>query len=112
MAAYNIGPSWVGVNLTNGKCQLIWLIDPVYADTRADSTNIQLMELVTTMLGDHLGGDTAFAHRLSRSPFYSGDAPTAYQWHVQHHRVDRLAHLRDEVRTMTGQPTPQTTPAE
>lgn len=38
--------------------------------------------------------------------------PTAYRWHVQHHRVDRLAHLRDEVRTMTGQPTPQTTPAE
>jgi len=41
VAAYNIGPSWVGVNLTNGKCQLIWLVDPVYADTRADSTNIQ-----------------------------------------------------------------------
>ena len=111
MAAGNIGPSWIGVNPTNGKCQLIWLIDPVYADSRADSANIRLMKVVTTMLGDHLGGDAAFAHRLSRSPFYGGDDPTAYRWHVQHHRVDRLSHLRDDFRTMTGQPAPQTTPA-
>ena len=111
MAAGNIGPSWIGVNPTNGKCQLIWLIDPVYADSRADSANIRLMKVVTTMLGDNLGGDAAFAHRLSRSPFYGGDDPTAYRWHVQHHRVDRLSHLRDDFRTMTGQPAPQTTPA-
>ena len=111
MAAGNIGPSWIGVNPTNGKCQLIWLIDPVYADSRADSANIRLMKVVTTMLGDHLGGDAAFAHRLSRSPFYGGDDPTAYRWHVQHHRVDRLSHLRDDLRTMTSQPAPQTTPA-
>ena len=104
-------PAWIGVNPTNGKCQLIWLIDPVYADSRADSANIRLMKVVTTMLGEHLGGDAAFAHRLSRSPFYGGDDPTAYRWHVQHHRVDRLSHLRDELRTMTGQPAPQTTPA-
>ncbi len=71
------------------------------------------MKLVTTMLGDHLGGDAAFAHRLSRSPFYNGDDPTAYRWHVQHHRIDRLAHLRDEVRTLTGQPAPErAAPAE
>ena len=111
MAAGNLGPSWIGVNPTNGKCQLIWLIDPVYADSRADSANIRLMKVVTTMLGEHLGGDAAFAHRLSRSPFYGGDDPTAYRWHVQHHRVDRLSHLRDDLRTMTGQPAPQTTPA-
>ena len=111
MAAGNLGPSWIGVNPTNGKCQLIWLIDPVYADSRADSANIRLMKVVTTMLGEHLGGDAAFAHRLSRSPFYGGDDPTAYRWHVQHHRVDRLSHLRDDFRTMTGQPAPQTTPA-
>ena len=111
MAAGNLGPSWIGVNPINGKCQLIWLIDPVYADSRADSANIRLMKVVTTMLGEHLGGDAAFAHRLSRSPFYGGDDPTAYRWHVQHHRVDRLSHLRDDFRTMTGQPAPQTTPA-
>lgn len=102
LALGNLGPAWIGVNPTNGKCQLIWLIDPVYADYRADSSNIRLMKLVTTMLGDYLGGDAAFAHRLSRSPFYTGDDPTAYRWHVQHHRVDQLSHLRDEVRTMTG----------
>ena len=111
MAAGNIGPSWIGVNPTNGKCQLIWLIDPVYADSRADSANIRLMKVVTTMLGEQLGGDAAFAHRLSRSPFHGGDDPTAYRWHVQHHRVDRLSHLRDDFRTMTGQPAPQITPA-
>lgn len=69
--------------------------------------SIRLMKLVTTLLGDYLGGDTAFARRLSRSPFYAGDDPTAYRWHCQHHRVDHLSHLRDEVRTMTGQTTPQ-----
>ncbi|MGV0409947.1 replication initiation protein [Corynebacterium resistens] len=40
--------------------------------------------------GDYLGGDTTFAHRLSRSPFYAGDDPTAYRWHCQHRRVDHL----------------------
>lgn len=62
---------------------------------------------MTTMLGDYLGGDATFAHRLSRSPFYTGDDPTAYRWHVQYHRVDQLSHLRDEVRTMTGHHAPQ-----
>ncbi|WP_295644642.1 replication initiation protein [uncultured Corynebacterium sp.] len=69
--------------------------------------SIRLTKLVTTLLGDYLGGDAAFAHRLSRSPFYAGDDPTAYRWHCQHHRGDQLSHLRDEVRTMTGQTTPQ-----
>ena len=113
LSAGNLGPSWIGVNPVNGKCQLIWMIDPVYADGRADSSNIRLMKLVTTLLGDYLGGDAAFAHRLSRSPFYNGDDPTAYRWHVQHHRTDRLSHLRDEVRTLTGQPAPErSTPAK
>ncbi|MGP5660758.1 replication initiation protein, partial [Corynebacterium falsenii] len=82
-------------------------IDPVYADGRGDASNVRLMKLVMTILAELLGSDPAFSHRLSRSPFYTGDDPTAYRWHVQHHRVDRLAHLRDEVRTMTGQPAPE-----
>ena len=107
LTAGGTGPAWIGVNPVNGKCQLLWLIDPVYADGRGDASNVRLMKLVMTILAELLGGDPAFSHRLSRSPFYTGDDPTAYRWHVQHHRVDRLAHLRDEVRTMTGQPAPE-----
>ena len=104
LAAGNAGPAWIGVNPMNGKCQLIWMIDPVYTDERGDASNVRLLRVVMTILAELLGGDPSFSHRLSRSPFYTGDDPTAYRWHVQHHRVDRLAHLRDEVRTMTGQP--------
>ena len=104
LAAGNAGPAWIGVNPMNGKCQLIWMIDPVYTDERGDASNARLLRVVMTILAELLGGDPSFSHRLSRSPFYTGDDPTAYRWHVQHHRVDRLAHLRDEVRTMTGQP--------
>ena len=104
LAAGNAGPAWIGVNPINGKCQLIWMIDPVYTDERGDASNARLLRVVMTILAELLGGDPSFSHRLSRSPFYTGDDPTAYRWHVQHHRVDRLAHLRDEVRTMTGQP--------
>ena len=103
LAAGNAGPAWIGVNPMNGKCQLIWMIDPVYTDERGDASNARLLRVVMTILAELLGGDPSFSHRLSRSPFYTGDDPTAYRWHVQHHRVDRLAHLRDEVRTMTGQ---------
>ena len=46
---------------------------PVYADGRVDSSNIRLIKAVATLLGDCLGGDAAFALRLSRSPFYAGD---------------------------------------
>ncbi len=28
LALGHLGPAWIGVNPTNGKCQLIWLIDP------------------------------------------------------------------------------------
>lgn len=28
LAAGNAGPAWIGVNPMNGKCQLIWMIDP------------------------------------------------------------------------------------
>ena len=104
LAAGNAGPAWIGVNPMNGKCQLIWMIDPVYTDEKGDASNARLLRVVMTILAELLGGDPSFSHRLSRSPFYTGDDPTAYRWHVQHHRVDRLAHLRDEVRTMTGQP--------
>ena len=104
LAAGNAGPSWIGINPTNGKWQLIWLIDPVYADGGGDASNVRLLRVTMTIMAELLGGDVAFAHHLSRSPFYTGDDPAAYHWHVQHHRVDRLSHLRDEVRTMTGQP--------
>jgi len=40
LSAGSLGPSWIGVKPTNGKCQLIWMIDPVYADGRADSSSI------------------------------------------------------------------------
>ena len=90
LTAGGTGPAWIGVNPVNGKCQLLWLIDPVYADGRGDASNVRLMKLVMTILAELLGGDPAFSHRLSRSPFYTGDDPTAYRWHVQHHRVDRV----------------------
>lgn len=100
------GPAWVGINPLSGKCQLIWLIDPVHADGDGDSSNMRLMQATTRILGDAVGGDPAFAHSLSRSPFYTGDDPTAYRWHVQHHRIDRLADLIEEGRAMTGEPAP------
>ncbi len=87
LAAGNLGPSWIGVNPLNGKCQLIWLIDPVYADGNGHSRNIRLLKVTMSVLADYLGGDQAFAHRLSRSPFFTGDDLTAYKWHVQHHRI-------------------------
>lgn len=76
------GPAWVGINPLSGKCQLVWLIDPVHADGSGDSSNMRLMQATTRILGDAVGGDPAFAHSLSRSPFYTGDDPTAYRWQV------------------------------
>lgn len=107
LAAGNLGPSWIGVNPFNGKCQLIWLIDPVYADGNGHSRNIRLLKVTMSVLADYLGGDQAFAHRLSRSPFFTGDDPTAYKWHVQHHRVDKLSNIRKGVGQLTGQKTPE-----
>jgi len=97
------GPSWIGINPQSGKAQLIWLIDPVYAGPGGDSSNVRLLKATATVLSDVLGGDPAFAHVLSRSPFYRGNDPTAYRWHCQHHRVDRLGDLIEEGRAVTGE---------
>ncbi|MGO2637344.1 replication initiation protein [Corynebacterium variabile] len=106
LAGVGAGPAWIGVNPTNGKAQMIWLIDPVHADGSGDSANMRLLKATGRTLGAALGGDPAFAHNLSRSPLYTGADPTAYRWHCQHHRVDRLADLIEEVRAMTGKTTP------
>lgn len=101
------GPAWIGMNPGNGKTQLIWLIDPVHADASGDSPNMRLLKATGRTLGAALGGDPAFAHNLSRSPLYTGGDPTAYRWHCQHHRIDRLADLIEEVRTITGETSPK-----
>ncbi|MGO2802180.1 MAG: replication initiation protein [Corynebacterium variabile] len=106
LAGVGAGPAWIGVNPANGKAQMIWLIDPVHADGSGDSSNMRLLKATGRTLGAALGGDPAFAHNLSRSPLYTGADPTAYRWHCQHHRVDRLADLIEEVRAMTGETSP------
>lgn len=103
LAGAGAGPSWIGVNPQNGKAQFIWLIDPVYAGPGGDSANVRLLKATAAVLSDVLGGDPAFAHVLSRSPFYTGGDPTAYRWHCQHHRVDRLGDLIEEGRAVTGE---------
>lgn len=103
LIARYIGPAWVGINPMNGKCQAIWLIDPVYADASGQSRAMTLLAAATHDLGQWLGHDSHFSHRFSRSPFYTGDSPTAYRWYRQHHRVFRLADLLAGVRAMTGQ---------
>lgn len=104
LADHDAGPAWIGVNPLNGKGQLIWQIDPVYADTSGDSSNIRLLKATTAVLCDLLGADQHFAHGFSRSPFYTGDDPTAYRWHYQHARVHRLSTLIEEARAMSGAP--------
>lgn len=104
LAGTGTGPSWIGVNPQSGKAQLIWLIDPVYAGPGGDSVNMRLLRETMRVFSDVLGGDPAFAHMLSRSPFYTGADPTAYRWHCQHHRVDRLGDLIEEGRAVTGEP--------
>lgn len=103
LIAHYLGPAWVGINPVNGKCQAIWLIDPVYADTSGQSRAMTLLAAATHDLGQWLGHDSHFSHRFSRSPFYTGDSPTAYRWYRQHHRVYRLGDLLAGVRAMTGQ---------
>ena len=104
LADHDAGPAWIGINPLNGKGQLIWQIDPVYADTSGDSSNIRLLKATTAVLCDLLGADQHFAHGFSRSPFYTGDDPTAYRWHYQHARVHRLSTLIEEARAMSGAP--------
>ncbi|MEJ5929191.1 replication initiation protein [Corynebacterium sp. H128] len=99
----NIGPAWVGINPQSGKAQAIWLIDPVYANQSGNSPAMSLLAATSRTLGELLDHDPHFAHRFSRSPFYTGDSPTAYRWYRQHNRVNRLGDLIQEVRSMTGQ---------
>ena len=99
---HNIGPAWVGINPTNGKAQFIWLIDPVYANHEGKSAQMKLLAATTCVLGELLGHDPHFSHRFSRSPFYTGNAPTAYRWYRQHNRVMRLGDLVKQVRDMSG----------
>ena len=99
----HLGPAWVGINPVNGKCQAIWLIDPIYADVGGQSPHMALLAAATHTLGQWLGHDSHFAHRFSRSPFYTGDSPTAYRWYRQNHAVRRVGDLLKDLRTMTGQ---------
>ncbi|MBF4554413.1 replication initiation protein [Corynebacterium suicordis] len=104
-------PSWIGVNPISGKAQLIWLIDPVYADASGDSSNMRLLRATTNQLCELLGADAHFSHGFSRSPFYTGDDPTAYHWHYQHSDIFQLAALIQEVRRMNGTTDAAPTPA-
>lgn len=101
---HNVGPAWVGINPQNGKAQAIWLIDPVYADKNGESPHMRLFARASRTLDEYLGHDPNFSHRFSRSPFYTGDDPTAYRWYCQHKRVHRLADLLKEVRTVADLP--------
>lgn len=100
-------PAWIGVNPLSGKCQLIWLIDPVYAAAGMSSPNMRLLAATTEEMTRVFGADQAFSHRLSRWPLHVSDDPTAYKWHCQHDRVDRLADLMEIARTMTGSQKPK-----
>lgn len=106
LSARGAGPSWIGINPQSGKCQLLWMIDPVYAGHETTSPNTRLLTVATDELNALLGGDAAFSHRLSRWPLHISGDPTAYRWHCQHHRVDRLADLVEEARMMTGRTRP------
>lgn len=100
-------PAWIGVNPLSGKCQLIWLIDPVYAAAGKTSPNMRLLAATTEEMTRVFGADQAFSHRLSRWPLHVSEDPTAYKWHCQHDRVDRLADLMEIARTMTGSQKPK-----
>ncbi len=100
---HNLGPAWVGINPQSGKAQAIWLIDPVYAGEQGKSSPMSLLAATSRALGELLDHDPHFAHRFSRSPFYTGDSPTAYRWYRQHGRVNRLGDMIREVRAMSGQ---------
>ena len=102
-------PAWIGVNPLSGKCQFIWLIDPVFAAEDATSPNTRLLAATTEEMTRVFGADQAFSHRLSRWPLHVSDDPTAYRWHAQHDRVDRLADLMEIARMMTGSKKPDIT---
>ena len=100
-------PAWIGVNPLSGKCQLIWLIDPVYAAAGMSSPNMRLLAATTEEMTRVFGADQAFSHRLSRWPLHVSDDPTAYRWHAQHNRVDRLADLMEVARMISGTEKPK-----
>ncbi|WPF67349.1 MULTISPECIES: replication initiation protein [unclassified Corynebacterium] len=109
LVEHGIGPAWVGVNPESGKAQMLWLIDPVYADEAGSSPQMKLLVATSRVLGGLLDGDPHFAHGFSRSPFYAGNAPEAYRWYPQHHRVMRLGDLVKHARDLAGV-APQETP--
>ncbi|MCT1370379.1 replication initiation protein [Corynebacterium mucifaciens] len=82
----------------------MWLIDPVYADKDGKSPNMALLAATSRTLGGFLDHDPNFAHRFSRSPFYTGESPDRYIWYRQHHRIDRLSDFIREVREVTDEP--------
>ena len=106
---HGIGPAWVGINPESGKAQMLWLIDPVYADEEGSSSPMKLLAATSRVLSGLLDGDPHFAHGFSRSPFYVGSAPGAYRWYPQHHRVMRLGDLVKNARDLAGL-APQETP--
>ena len=55
LTAGDVGPAWIGINPSNGKCQLLWLLDPVYAEGWGDTSNVRLLRVVMTMLAELLG---------------------------------------------------------
>ena len=107
LAIAGYGPAWLGINPLNGKAQVIWLIDPVYAGEGRTSPNTRLLSIATTELNQLLGGDLAFSHRFSRWPLHKSSDPTAYRWHCQHNQIVRLTDLVAEVRRMTNTQTPE-----
>ncbi len=112
LVEHGIGPSWVGINPESGKAQMIWLIDPVYADKVGSSSPMKLLAATSRVLGGLLDGDPHFAHGFSRSPFYTGKAPGAYRWYPQHHRVMRLGDLVKNARVLAGLDPHETVPAQ
>src|SRR5690625_1133347 len=103
LVQHGIGPAWAGINPASGKAQFIWLIDPVYADKNRTSRNMELLRATSQELGELLDHDPHFAHRFSRSPFYTGNSPEVYRWYCQHDRVIRLQDCLRQVREMAGQ---------
>ena len=103
LVQHGIGPAWAGINPVNGKAQFIWLIDPVHAGENRTSRNMELLKATSHELGELLDHDPHFAHRFSRSPFYTGKSPEAYRWYCQHDRVIRLQDFLRQVREMAGQ---------
>ena len=107
LAARNLQPAWIGINPLNGHCQLIWHIDPVYADESGESKAMTLLETTTRELGEWLDHDPHFSHRFSRSPFYTGNAPDAYRWYPQHTKVNQVNGLLHGLREITGNHRPR-----